>query len=174
MENLWIEYKNEIPLNMVRSWEDDLLKSSQWTFSGWSGHAREPYRHWSTYGTLSGTVKDIWECMNFSFKKDGFNLKPERILLNLFNFGDSSWIHTDNDREGHWTVIVYLNSFWDINWGGDTVLVQDNEIIKTFNPAPGKFVLFKSNCEHGARPVSREAAYPRLAIAYHCKNDIHI
>ena len=28
------------------------------------------------------------------------------------------------------------------------------------------YIRFKSNVMHGARPVSREAPYPRLAIAY--------
>lgn len=170
----WHEYKNEIPLNMVRSWEDELTNSTKWTFSGWSGITKEPYRHWSSYGELVGPIKDIWDCMNYSFKEDGLNLKPSRIILNLFNFGDSSWIHTDNETPDAWTVIIYLNSFWDINWGGDTVLVDGDEIIKTFNPTPGKFVAFKSNIEHGARPVSREASYPRFAIAFHCKNDVHV
>jgi hypothetical protein len=170
----WRQYKNEIPINMVDQWGRSLASSTQWSFSGWSGNPLEPYRHWSAYGELKGEIKEIWDCINYSFKLDGFNLKPERILLNLFNHGDSSWIHKDSEEPNSYTAVIFLNHMWDINWGGDTVLVDGDEIITTFTPQPGKFVLFNSSYEHGARPVSREAPYPRFAIAFHCKNDIHV
>lgn len=170
MQN-WYEYKNEIPLNTVRTWSSELLENSAWTFTGWSGLSKEPFRHWAAYGDLKAPIiKAIWECIEYSFKEEGLNLVPERILLNLFNHGDSSWIHKDSESPSDWTALIFLNDYWDINWGGETVIVENNEVVKAFTPTPGKYILFKSNLLHGARPVSREASYPRFGIAFQCKD----
>ncbi len=167
------EYANEIPKNTVKTWGALLLKDLPWQFVGWTGVAKEPFRHWAAYPELAGEVRNMWDCINHSFKEDGFNLKPERVIANLFNHGDSSWLHKDCDEDTAWTAILYLNDFWDLNWGGHTILVEDNEIVKAFAPTPGKFILFKSNMLHGAQPVSREAPYPRLGLTFQC-NDSHV
>jgi hypothetical protein len=112
--------------------------------------------------------------MNESFKDDGVFIKPHRVIMNLYNHGDSSWLHKDSDDESDWTAIIFLNEHWDINWGGDFVLVENNEILAAFAATPGKYVLFKSNLLHGARPVTREAPIPRFGIAFQCKNDSNI
>src|SRR3546814_10461221 len=58
---------------------------------------RSPYRHWAAYPEFKGEIVNIWECINFSFKEDGFNLKPDRIIMNLYGHGDSSWLHKDTE-----------------------------------------------------------------------------
>ena len=165
------EYINEIPLNTVRLWGDVLMKELRWSHVGWSGAAREPYRHWAAYPEFDGVLVNIWNTIDFSFKEDGYNLKVERVIANLFAHGDSSWVHKDCEEHNKWTAILYLNDFWDINWGGETILTDGKEIIKSFAPTPGKFILFKSNVLHGPRPVSREAPYPRFGLAFQCKTD---
>lgn len=165
------EYIGEVPLNTVKAWGSALQKNLPWDFVGWTGEVKEPYRHWAAYPDMDGVVAQIWDALNFSFKADGFNLKPERVIANLFNHGDSSWLHRDCDSNTAWTAILYLNEFWDLNWAGHTVLVENNEVIKAFAPTPGKFILFKSNMLHGATPVSREAPYPRLGLTFQCETD---
>lgn len=169
---LYKEYRNEIPSNTVKLWSRSLLDQTHWQHIGWSGNAREPYRHWAAYPEFDGVFKNIWEALNESIKEDGFNLKVDRIVMNLYNHGDSAWLHKDNDDPSTWTVILFLNEHWDIMWAGDFILVDDNdEIIQAFASTPGKFVLFKSNIRHCARPVSREAPFPRFSVAFQCKND---
>jgi Rps23 Pro-64 3,4-dihydroxylase Tpa1-like proline 4-hydroxylase len=99
------------------------------------------------------------------------NLIPIRVILNSFNFGDNVWIHKDSDAEGFYTCIMYLNPYWDINWGGDTVFVNDKKdsIIEAIYPKPGRFVLFDSRIQHGPRSLSREAHLPRVGITFLCK-----
>lgn len=166
------EYIGEIPHNTIKTWNEVLMKKMPWELTGWSGAPKEPYRHWAAYPPMEGEVERIWEMLDYSFRADGFNLKPGRIICNLFGHGDSSWLHEDSDRDTAWTAIVYLNDFWDLNWGGETILVENNEILKAFAPTPGKFILFKSNLTHGARPVSREAPYPRLGLTFQCDSDL--
>lgn len=170
----WYEYKNEIPLNTLKVWREAILATAKFEHSGWTGAPKEPYRHWCYTPEYDGLYKNIFECLNESFKEDGFSLKPERLLLNVYNHGDSSWLHTDNEDNNCWTVLLFLNEYWDLNWGGDFALVKDNEIYKAFAPTPGKFILFKGNILHGARPVSREAEFPRMALAIQCINDSKI
>ena len=171
MELQYKEYRNEVPYNTLRTWSSVLLEETDWKFTGWTGNIREPYRHWASYPEQTGLIKKIWDFINESLVDDGIFVKPERAILNLYNHGDSSWYHKDSDNPDDWTVILFLNDHWDINWGGDFSLAQDNEIIQSFSPTPGKFIAFKSNILHAARPVSREAPYPRFGLAYQCKYD---
>lgn len=170
MQGQYKEYKGEIPLNTIGTWCQSLEKNLDWSYIGWSGEAKEPYRHWASYPPLEGEIEKIWKALNVSFKEDGFNLVPFHIIANLFGHGDSSWLHRDCDSDHAWTVILYLNAFWDLNWGGETVIVEDNEIVKAFSPTPGKFIIFKSNMLHGPRPVSREAPYPRFGLTFQCND----
>ena len=164
-ETPYREYIGQVPANTIRTWYEVLMKNMPWEFVGWSGEPKEPYRHWAAYPPLEGEVARIWDLLDDSFRQDGFDLKPGRIIANLFAHGDSSWLHKDCES---WTAIIYLNDFWDLNWGGETILVEGDEIIKAFAPTPGKFILFKSNIVHGPRPVSREAPYPRLGLTFQC------
>lgn len=170
----WFEYNNEIPLNTLKAWREEILSTAKFKFDGWTGDPKEPYRHWAYYPDYEGPYKALFECMNYSFKDEGLNLEPERVILNAFNHGDSSWLHDDCKEDNHWTALIFINEFWNINWGGDFVLVENNEILKAFAPNPGKFVLFNSRLLHGARPVSREAQFPRIGVAIQCINRLKI
>lgn len=167
------EYRNEFPINTVKEWSKKLEEEAKWSYSGWTGHPKEPLRHWAYVGDYQpvGLLREIWTGIDYGLRQDAFNLKPQRFLMNLFGHGDSSWIHKDSEKPGDWTVILYLNDHWDINWGGDTVIVEDNEIVHCCAPTPGKLFLFRSNLLHGARPVSREAPYPRFGLTFQCASD---
>lgn len=168
------EYKNEIPLNTLKAWREVILAHEKFQPSGWTGLPREPYRHWAAYPEYSGVYKEIFECLNESLEADGFKLKPFKLIVNMYNHGDSSWLHKDGEEDNLWTVLLFMNESWDINWGGDFVLVKDNEIYKAVAPTPGNFVLFQANILHAARPVSREAQFARMGLAIQCTNHLKI
>jgi len=168
------EYRNEIPLNTLQNWSRTLLENADWKHIGWTGNPREPLRHWASYPPLEGVVKQLWNFINESLKDDGLSLTPQRTIMNLYNHGDSSWIHEDSKDPEDYTVIVFLNEQWNRNWGGDFAIFDKDEILASFAATPGKFVVFKSALDHGARPVSREAPYPRFGIAFQCKNDSNV
>lgn len=174
VESDYIEYRDEIPYNTIKTWSKSLMEEAVWQPIGWTGNPKEPLRHWASYPAFDGLVKQIWDFLNESFIANGIFIRPQRTILNLYNHGDSSWMHKDSESKDDWTVILFLNEHWDINWGGDFALVADNEIIQAFAPTPGKFIVFKSNLLHGARPVSREAPYPRFGVAFQCINDQNI
>lgn len=167
------EYRNEFPINTIKIWSRKLEHETPWAYCGWTGEPKEPLRHWAYVADFepAGLLGEIWTAASSGLEQDGFRLKPQRMLLNLFAHGDSSWIHTDSDKFSDWTVILYMNEHWDINWGGDTILVENNEILHACAPTPGKMFLFRSNILHGARPVSREAPYPRFGLTYQCASN---
>lgn len=166
----WIEYKNNLPINTVKAWREQILSIAEFKPVGWTGNPLEPYRHWACYPEKSGVYSSIFDCLNEFFKDDGFNLKLDRLILNMYDHGDSSWLHEDSKENNAWTCLLFLNEFWNINWGGDFVLVENDDIIYSTIATPGKFILFKSDIHHAARPVSREAAFPRMALAMQCTN----
>jgi hypothetical protein len=168
-------YTDEIPYNTLIMWSNKLFYDTKWGFEGWTGYPKEPYRHWANYPSLTEpTVSAIWECIKPALVEDGLNLVPHKVVLNLYNHGDSSWLHRDGDNPNDWTVILFLNEHWDVNWGGDFALVKDRRILQAFSAVPGDFVVFRANILHGARPVSREAPYPRFGIAFQCTNDSNL
>ena len=168
------EYNNELPLNTLKSWREKILATAAFQPVGWTGIAKEPYRHWAAYPEFNDLYWEIFNCLNESFIQDGFKLKPERAIVNMYNHGDSSWLHKDKETSDAWTILLFMNEYWDINWGGDFALVKDNEIYKCVAPNPGKFVLFQANILHAARPVSREAEFARMGLAIQCTNLLKI
>lgn len=145
----------------------DCEDNEHWRHTGWTGDVGEPYRHWCKYPEFKGVYQEIWDFIEPDFDIKG--LRTDRVIVNTYNHGDSSWLHTDAQKPNHWTCIVYLNDYWDMNWGGETNLVRDGgDIIHSVFPFPGRVILFDGRILHGARPVSREAPYPRLAVAYQC------
>lgn len=149
------------------------MDSDQWKFCGWTGNPREPLRHWAAYPPVEGLVKQIWDFINEDLEDAGIFVTPERAIMNLYNHGDNSWIHRDGNESEDWTVVLFLNEQWHYNWGGDFTIIHDNgeDIIASFLATPGRFVAFRSNLLHGARPVSRDAPFPRFGIAFQCKHD---
>lgn len=168
----YFEFHNEIPINTLNTWKSQIDSSTLFKFEGWTGLPREPYRHWAAYPDVEGVYKEIFVCLNESIKDIGLNLKPERLVVNYYNHGDSSWLHEDCTEKNYWTVLLFANPYWNINWGGDFILVEKDDIVKAFWPKPGLFIVFKSHYLHGARPVSREAEYPRLGLAFQCVNQL--
>ena len=165
------QYLNEIPLNTVMFWYNKLNSELSWSFCGWTGIGKEPYRHWAAYPKLKDScIQEIWDCINPIFLDEGYNLTVHQIIVNQFNFGDSSWQHKDNNNTNTYTIIVYLNPVWDINWGGWTYVI--NKTPEAFPPIPGSILFFNSNLEHSAMPVSREAPMPRLGVTFQCVNNV--
>lgn len=160
-----------IPYNTVDSLYKELLGTIDWRLQGWTGDLREPLRHWAAYPDYDDKshLGRLWEEVRDAVAADtGIHLVKHRTILNLYSFGDNSWIHPDSAAGNEYTVVGFLNPHWDLNWGGDFALVKDGEILQAFAPKPGKFVIFKSSMLHGARPVSREAPVPRFGVAFQC------
>ena len=65
-----------------------------------------------------------------------------------------------------YTILYYANSEWDIDYGGETIFYNNNqEIIASIRPKPGRFAIFDSSIMHSARPPQVHCPYYRYGIA---------
>ena len=162
MSDIKIYDSNPIP---VEKYYHELMSNIHWTHSGKSGIPSEKFKHWSNATSKNNPIiKEIW---NEVQRQIPIELTPTNILLNLYNHGDSSHTHIDSTE---WTIIVYMNPTWDINWGGYTVFMNKSvdKIIYAVYPKPGSFVMFKSNILHKPTAVERETPYPRFGLTFQC------
>lgn len=188
MKPFFHTWSDVIPLNTVNEWYNVIWNNADWKFKGKTGYARESLRHWCSSVNsdifhyknefelcdVERVVLDMWSCVKVFIDDVKPNLVPFKCIMNAYNFGDSSWIHTDCDQGETITCIVYINPFWDINWGGETFLVNDakDTILEAVYPKPGRFILFDGRVLHGARPLSREAHIPRVGVTFQCRTEV--
>jgi len=87
-----------------------------------------------------------------------------RAYINGYTYGTDGYAHRDdqwiNERYGKdalsETCIFYLNDEWHHDWGGETVVYnEDLEIENAILPKKNRLIVFDSNKLHAARPLSR-------------------
>jgi hypothetical protein len=69
-------------------------------------------------------------------------------------------IHADSTNKDDWTILGFLNPFWNSSDGGE-FKIDDNELAFL----PGRFIVFPSHIEHdGGFVTNLEISYWRLAV----------
>jgi hypothetical protein len=116
------------------------------------------------------TIHAMWE----KFKIVGGDRKLVRIYVNGYTYGTEGYVHRDNPRdppEGYqWeTVLVYCNPRWNMQWGGETIFLEENkkDIFFASLPLPKRIVIFKGDTLHVGRSSSRTCPVMRKTLA--CK-----
>jgi SM-20-related protein len=72
------------------------------------------------------------------------------------------------------TAIIYLNRKWDVNWAGETILLNSKDDIgKAVMPKWGRVFAFSSCIRHAGRGVSRSCPEARTVLVFKArkKND---
>ena len=134
---------------------------------GWKANKLSYYK--DTYSDLF----DIWENIK-PHLPDGDNTGVNRLYFNGYTYGTDGYIHTDDPwiaREYHEpseTCMVYLNTQWNYQWGGETVIINGDtkDIDYSILPKCGRLFIFDSNALHGARPLSRMCNDLRLVLVF--------
>jgi len=94
------------------------------------------------------------------------NFKVKLINSYVHNYGVDSqtYMHVDNSTP---TVMYYANPKWDIDWGGETFIFdENNDVKKTILAKPGRIAIFDGNTMHMGNPTSIRAAERRYAIVF--------
>lgn len=96
-----------------------------------------------------------------------------RCYVNGYTFGTDAYAHKDDSwyikkygDVNSKTIIIYLNDKWHIDWAGETVLFEDNEIEKSVLPKFGRMLIFDSQKLHAARPLSRTCPVLRSVLVF--------
>lgn len=88
-----------------------------------------------------------------------------RFYLNAHTYGTDGWPHTDCDRPGELTTVLYLTPAWQAGWGGETVVFnQAGDISHAVLPRPNRIISFPSDWLHAPRPLSRAFGGLRVVL----------
>ena len=100
-----------------------------------------------------------------------------RCYINGYSYGTDGYVHTEDhptadieDGQSE-TIFVYLNDKWNINWGGETILLDgEQEIVKAVIPKKNRAFVFDSHLLHAARPLTRACSELRSIIVFKTAN----
>jgi SM-20-related protein len=140
-----------------------------WQF-GWKS-TNPAARYW--HHEISGGQKHNTEDMTEGVRKHAFRsyeryldwlrseVVPEdspllRLYLNGHTYGTDGSPHTDTERAGEITMVLYLTTEWKAGFGGETVVFNAaGEIERAVLPAANRLMVFPSHHLHAPRPLSK-------------------
>jgi SM-20-related protein len=111
----------------------------------------------------------VWQRLERGLKPFSFLIRD--VYVNGQTYGMENALHTDNpsEDEGWYTVLVYLNPKWHIDYGGETMFYNAarTDVIFAVVPKPGRIVFFDARHRHWARPPTRNTQDLRVTMAFH-------
>lgn len=148
---------------------------------GWHSNKRVEFCHWNRDLVRAGlkntedvqsrlrAVEDsdaLWQYWSLVKARIG---APGAALLrcyaNQHTYGTEGWPHTDCERPGEISVVLYLNREWKKEWAGETVVFDaDGDIERAVLPRWNRVVIFPSDRLHVARGVSRICPHARTVL----------
>lgn len=150
----------------------------QWSF-GWNTPANPSHKYWhyeigigDKHNTLdiSHNVRNhpnpVWaQYMDWLLEHVSPQAKVLRYYLNAHTYGTDGWQHTDTDRKGELTGVLYLTDEWKIEWVGETVIFDEHgDIEKAVLPKRNRLLTFPSDRLHAPRPLSKEFEGLRVVL----------
>lgn len=164
----------EYPITIENALPEDKLKGIlsnleyNWSLGGYS-ITQDENPFWTTTRWKS---KDLiyWDAgLYLKFKLQ----KKLRVALEMLRFKpnlstaamEGSSFHVDTPKTDRITAIVYASPFWNVQWGGETVVFDGNKYhYGTY--IPNNCYILPSHWEHyGASPNVR-AKKPRITLAF--------
>ena len=124
-------------------------------------------KHWHIF--LGHNVGEIGEYVPiWNQISNKFDCEMERAYLNAHTHGIEPHIHRD---DGDVTFIYYPRMDWKNEWGGGTV-IYDNEVSNItdhINYKGNRLIKFDAQLPHQAQPVSRECYQLRTCVVFKTK-----
>jgi len=117
-------------------------------------------------------VKDLWNIIKERSELDRALL---RVYVNGYTYGTDGYAHIDDiwikktfgEDALSETSVVYLNENWHVDWGGETVMFDEQgDVTASVVPRYGRIFTFDSSILHTARPVSRACTVLRKVIVF--------
>jgi len=146
--------------------------SLPWTFSG--KNKTEMSKKWDYALNFNDNVeKKFLELNNILIKKYGLDkiFKLKRAYASASTYGISGEYHIDdqaNDFNEIFTVMFYLNNKWDIEYGGETLFLNEKreDIDHAVLPKPGRGILFDGFIYHGPRSLDKNCPHLRMVLTF--------
>jgi len=113
-------------------------------------------------------VQRVWSRLQKGLLPFSFTIRD--IFVNGQTYALENAIHTDcpHGEEGWYTVLVYLNPKWHVDWGGETVFYNKarTDIVYAVVPRPGRIVFFDASFDHWGRAPTRNTQDLRVTMAF--------
>ena len=108
--------------------------------------------------------------------KKEFNISLEtsdRCVVNAITSNGVYHPHDDHGSDIKWSFLYYANMKWDLEWGGDTLFLNDDRqtISNTVQCKPNRVVIFDAKIPHLIRPTTIIAPPYRFSINMTFKNN---
>lgn len=183
---IYARHQHFVSSNALHEIHKELMSKPQWVFRNdfWRYYLIDglnPYNEsdlstW--YGnqlpSLGNSLRDPWkQLFNSVFELAGPNFTLQRYALTGQTQGQEQTMHADTsvDLTGDYrSYLIYLNTDWDISWGGLTEFELGTDTIQCEVPEPGKLIVFDSQCFHrGLGPTVPNKL--RLSLVIHGKHN---
>jgi SM-20-related protein len=91
-----------------------------------------------------------------------------RCYANGHTYGSDGTTHTDSKLPGTYTCVYYPHQNWHPDWGGDTVIFnqEKTDIIGCVYPRSNRMLIFDGSIPHVARGVSRTCPVLRVTLMF--------
>ncbi len=157
----------------------DFIATAAMTYGSRSNTRTDPHGHWSKSFVTAGrsNVADVskdlengsaaplgvaWKLLRDAYLQDEVLI---RCYLNGYTYGTDGYLHADSERPDEHTAILYMNDYWEPDWAGETVFVDDEgDIIKSVLPKRNRVLIFPANIQHAGRSVSRKCTALRKTL----------
>ena len=175
MENNIQQIENCFPVELADQL-NLLISNSDWKY-GWRSNNSMGYGHWNKDFTRAGPSNglDVENKVKHSELQQAWshlknNYFPNATLLrcyaNSHTFGVEGYPHTDSLRTCDYTAVVYLNKTWRREWGGETMIYNDNVITHAEIPKFNKALIFPGSQWHVAKSPSRICPDLRITLMF--------
>ena len=165
-----LKLKNVLSLNTFCSISDELKYYARWSMTNQSDSSYSKDIAWGIEGyqkrdlvyLKAASIIKLKLCKHI--KKD---LKLVRIHFNGQTCGQGSEFHTDFDPEQFYTFILFTNTSWDTNWGGEFICLNPHTNEYDYTPyLPNTGVAIPSYWSHTGASPNNNTQEMRTTMAF--------
>ena len=161
-KNYYIEFEEVLPNHIFKEKYYELI-TGKWIYFGNSNES-SPYYFWNQNLIDDSFYND--ELLKKIEKLCQQEFKLTRVFANGQTFGQPGILHQDSKDDDTYTFIIYMNPYWNIHWGGNTVFYKNENNYMSYTPKPNFGLIFKSNLLHVGLDPSRDCKELRITVAY--------
>lgn len=91
-----------------------------------------------------------------------------RCYANALPYGTEGEMHTDSPVPGDCTAVYYPHGTWHPDWGGETIIFNQDcsDILTAVYPKPNRLFVFPGFVNHVARGVSKSCPQMRITLMF--------
>jgi len=168
------QIKNVFPAELLKE-VDGVIKRVPWKY-GWASNRSIEFTHWNhdfaqadadngldRAHMLKGPIKAAWEHIQTEYIGAQSLL---RCYTNSHTYGVEGYPHTDSKRAWDHTIVIYMTPHWQRDWGGETMVYEDDRIVHAELPHYNNAIIFPGAAWHSARAVTRICPAQRITLMF--------